>query len=62
MDYPNTPPAARDKIAAAVPSDKLVQYKDRTAHAEAWKTAGLTGWLSRQLQPESGKPTESARK
>ena len=62
MDYPNTPPAARDKIAAAVPSDKLVQYKDRTAHAEGWKTAGLTGWLAHQLQPELNKPTESAQK
>jgi pimeloyl-ACP methyl ester carboxylesterase len=61
MDYPNNPPAARDKIAASVPSDELVQYKDRTAHAEAWKTAGLSGWLAHQLQPESGKGPESAR-
>ncbi|MGO9336294.1 MAG: alpha/beta hydrolase family protein [Terracidiphilus sp.] len=62
MDYPNTPPAARDKIAAAVPSNELVQYKDRAAHAEAWKTSGLSGWLAHQLQPESGKPAESAGK
>jgi pimeloyl-ACP methyl ester carboxylesterase len=52
MDYPNTPPAARDKIADAVPVAELVQYKDRAAHAEAWKTAGLTGWLANQLKLE----------
>lgn len=60
LDYPNTPPAARNKIAEAVPHDELVQYKDRTAHAEAWKTAGLTGWLARQLESESGARKESA--
>ena len=62
LDYPNNPPAARDKIAEAVPSDELVQYKDRTAHAEAWKTTGLSGWLAHQLQPESGERIESAAK
>jgi hypothetical protein len=49
MDYPNTPPAARDKIAAAVPAGELVQFKDRTAHAESWKVTGLSGWLADQL-------------
>ncbi len=59
VGYPNTPPAARDKIAAAVPGDDLVRYKDRAAHAEAWKTAGLTGWLARQLESDSGQRTDS---
>jgi pimeloyl-ACP methyl ester carboxylesterase len=49
LDYPNTPPEARDKIAAAVPAGDLVQYKNRAAHAEAWKTSGLSGWLADQL-------------
>jgi len=49
LDYPNTPPAARDKIAATVPAGDLVQYKDRTAHAEAWKKTGLSGWLASAL-------------
>jgi hypothetical protein len=62
MDYPNTPPVARDKIAEAVPGGELVRYKDRAAHAEAWKTAGLTGWLAQQLELESGPRTESAGK
>jgi hypothetical protein len=54
MDYPNTPAEARDKIAAAVPADELIRFKDRTAHAEAWKTFGLSGWLANQLNPQSG--------
>jgi hypothetical protein len=62
MDYPHTPPAARDKIAEAVLRAELVQYKDRTAHAEAWKTAGLSGWLAHQLESESGSRTENAGK
>jgi hypothetical protein len=49
LDYPNNPAEARDKIAAAVPAGDLAQYKGRTAHAEAWKTLGLSGWLAEQL-------------
>jgi len=62
MDYPNNPPTAMDKIAAAVPAADLARYKDRAAHAEAWKITGLTGWLARQLAPESAPRTESAAK
>jgi hypothetical protein len=62
MDYPNTPSAARDKIAAAVPSGELVQYKDRAAHAQAWKINGLTGWLALQLDSEPGPRAESTGK
>jgi len=53
IGYPNTPPAARDKIAEAVPAAELVQYKDRAAQAEAWRTAGPAGWLAHQLDPAS---------
>jgi hypothetical protein len=49
MDYPQVPAAARDKIATAVPAGDLVQYTDRTAHVDAWKKTGLTGWLADQL-------------
>jgi cephalosporin-C deacetylase-like acetyl esterase len=55
MDYPNTPPAARDKIASAVPADALVQYKDRTEQARAWEAAGFSGWLAKQLEPGVGR-------
>ncbi len=57
MDYPGIPAAARDKIAEAVPADQLLQFKDRAAHAEAWKTFGLSGWLAKQLNPESDRET-----
>jgi hypothetical protein len=53
MDYPNTPPEARDKIAAAVPAGDLAQFKDRAAHAESWKVSGLSGWLADQLGPKT---------
>jgi hypothetical protein len=53
LDYPNMPPEARDKIAAAVPSGDLVQYKDRAAHAESWKVTGLSGWLADQLDAKA---------
>jgi pimeloyl-ACP methyl ester carboxylesterase len=62
LDYPNTPPAARDKIAAAVPTDDLVQFKDRTAHMEAWKTNGLSGWLADQLGAKTPMTDGSASK
>ncbi|MGA9673647.1 MAG: alpha/beta hydrolase [Terracidiphilus sp.] len=62
LDYPNNPPAARDKIAETVPAIELVQFKDRPAHAESWKTAGMSGWLAQQLQSKSEKQTESAGK
>jgi hypothetical protein len=63
LDYPNNPAEARDKIAAAIPTGDLAQYRDRTAHAEAWATFGLSGWLAEQLgskapaaQPPADKP------
>jgi pimeloyl-ACP methyl ester carboxylesterase len=62
LDYPNTPPAARDKIAAAVPLDELVQFKDRAAHYESWKATGLSGWLADQLMPKTQPPTGTASK
>jgi hypothetical protein len=62
MDYPDVPAAARDKIAAAVPADELEQFKDRAAHVEAWKTFGLSGWLAKQLNTESGQETAGKEK
>ena len=53
MDDEDTPPAARDKIAAAVPAGGLVQFKDMAAHREAWKATGLSGWLAAELLPAS---------
>lgn len=51
MDDPITPPTARDKLAAAVPHDRLVQYNNAAAHREAWKTKGISAWIAFQLPP-----------
>jgi hypothetical protein len=53
LDDEDTPPAAREKIAAAVPAGDLVQYKDTAAHKQEWMARGLSGWLAAQLQPAS---------
>lgn len=53
LDDEDTPSAARDKIAAAVPAGDLVQYKDTAAHKQEWMARGLSGWLAAQLQPAS---------
>jgi hypothetical protein len=51
LDDTETPLAARDKIAAAAPGpDDVVHYKDITAHRNAWRKDGLTGWISVQLR------------
>jgi hypothetical protein len=60
MDDQDTPAAARDKIAASVPHDRLVQYKDMTAHREAWKVTGLAGWLVSRLLPAQQPVIQSA--
>jgi hypothetical protein len=57
LDYSITPALARDKIAEAVPADDLVKYQNRAAHAEAWKTFGLSGWLAKQLNAEPAQQT-----
>jgi hypothetical protein len=63
MDDPDTPPAARDKIAAAAAPGKLAQYEDKAAHKEAWSVTGLSGWIASQFgaKPQSmaaGSPRE----
>jgi hypothetical protein len=53
MIDPVTPPAARDKIAAAVPPGDLVQYKDAEAHREVWRASGISGWIAVQFLAQS---------
>ncbi len=52
-DDADTPAAARQKIAAAVPATHLVEYKDRDAHRDAWRAAGISGWIAAHLQPSA---------
>jgi hypothetical protein len=51
LDDPDTPTAAKDKIAAALPADELVRYPDVPAHLAAWRVSGLSGWLAAHLRP-----------
>jgi pimeloyl-ACP methyl ester carboxylesterase len=55
MDEPDTPLAARDRIAAATPRGQLVQFKDKAAHRESWRATGLSGWIASQfgIKPQS---------
>jgi hypothetical protein len=59
MDYPVTPPDARDKIASAAPKPTDVsQYADIIAFEKAWRSNGLAGWLGAQLHATSSHQTD----
>jgi hypothetical protein len=51
MDEPITPFVAKQKIAAATPATSVVQYPNESAHRDAWRTSGLSGWVHDQLKP-----------
>jgi hypothetical protein len=54
LDNPITPPAAKDKIAAAAPKPAdVTRYPDMAAYQKAWSMGGLSGWLFQHLCPES---------
>jgi hypothetical protein len=53
MDDPITPPAARTKIAAAVPNpDEVTRYQNLAAKEKAQSSIDATGWLEEQLRPK----------
>jgi hypothetical protein len=60
MDQTNALPPARDKIAAAVPRDRLVIFKDANAHRESLKVGGVSAWFVAQLPPASQPSVQSA--
>jgi hypothetical protein len=54
MTDPITPPAAKDKIAAAVPQPSdLVRYDNEQGLLAAWRVTGLSGWMRDQIAPPS---------
>src|SRR5882757_3718933 len=54
MDYPVTPPDARDKIAGAAPNPTDVsRYADIIALEKVWRSSGFAGWLGDQLHSTS---------
>jgi len=53
-----TPPAARERIAAAAPvRATIVKYQSTEALFKAWQTAGLSSWLKEQLRPQMQRGT-----
>jgi hypothetical protein len=56
VNEPVTPSVAKEKIASAAPERAtLVKYQTVQDLLNAWKAAGLSGWLKQQLQPKASK-------
>ena len=54
MSDPFTPNVAKTKIADAVPLHAtLVQYKNPQELLKAWESNGLSGWIKRQMRPQT---------
>jgi acetyl esterase/lipase len=50
MEYPTTPPDARDKIAGSTPKqNEITRYENIIALEKAWRSSGVAGWLGEQL-------------
>lgn len=48
-----TPPKAKERLAAAVPSrDQVVKYQNDEALFKAWQTSGLSGWIKQQMSSQ----------
>jgi X-Pro dipeptidyl-peptidase (S15 family) len=53
MSDATTPAKAKERLAAAVPSqDQVVKYQNDEALLKAWKTAGLSGWIKQQMRSQ----------
>lgn len=53
MSDATIPPKAKERLAAAVPSqDQVVKYQNDEALLKAWKTAGLSGWIKQQMRSQ----------
>lgn len=53
-----TPPAARERIAAAAPlRATVVKYRGTEDLYKAWETAGLSGWIKEHLRPQPPRGT-----
>jgi len=53
-----TPPAARERIAAAAPvRATVVKHRSPEDLYKAWETAGLSGWIKQQLRPQPPRET-----
>jgi acetyl esterase/lipase len=54
LSEPETPKAAKDRIAAAVPDpSQLAQYASPMDMLKSWQTTGLSGWMKQQMRPHT---------
>lgn len=52
LSEPDTPKAAKERIAAALPDpSQLTQYASPMDMLKSWQTTGLSGWIKKQLRP-----------
>ena len=52
LSEPETPKAAKDRIAAALPDPtELAQYATPMDMLKSWQTTGLSGWIKQQMRP-----------
>ena len=53
MSDATTPAKAKERLAAAVPSqDQVVKYQNDEALFKAWQTTGLSGWIKQQMSSQ----------
>jgi acetyl esterase/lipase len=56
VSEPVTPPAAKEMIGAAVPHrTTVVRYQNVVDLLNAWKVAGLSGWIKQQMRAQTTK-------
>lgn len=56
LNDPVTPPAAKERIAAAAPvRATVVKYQGAQDLYKSWQSAGLSGWIKQQLHPQLAK-------
>jgi hypothetical protein len=61
LSEPETPKAAKERIAAAVADpSQLVQYKNPQGLMQAWQTTGLSGWIKHQISAQNPKNGEDS--
>jgi hypothetical protein len=60
LSDPVTPPAAKEKIAAAVPQpDEIMRYPDGKEEAKALGKDGLVSWFAEQLHSQKPAPSDA---
>lgn len=54
LSEPETPKAAKDRIAAAVPDpSQLARYANPMDMLKSWQTTGLSGWIKQQMRSQT---------